>query len=144
MRLQRGFTLIELMIVVLIIGILAAVAVPAYGNYVKRSKIANATSVLSAMRVSMEQYFQDNRTYVGACVTGTVAPLPSPGSNQDFSFACSNLGALTYTITATGTSNPMTNFVYTINQANTRATTSTGTWGKSSTTCWVSKDDGSC
>jgi type IV pilus assembly protein PilE len=142
MRSQRGFTLIEIMIVVAIIGVLAAVALPAYGDYVKRGKIANATSVLSTMRVQMEQYFQDNRTYANACTAGTVAPTPA--SNQDFSFACSNLGALTYTVTATGISGAMSGFVYTMDQNNTRATTSTGSWNKSSTTCWVQKSDGSC
>jgi type IV pilus assembly protein PilE len=142
MRSQRGFTLIEVMIVVAIIGVLAAVALPAYGDYVKRGKIVNATSVLSMMRVQMEQYFQDNRTYVGACVAGTVAP--SPATNQDFSFACSNLGASTYTVTATGSSGAMNGFSYTINESNIRATTGTGGWGKTSTTCWIQKSDGSC
>jgi type IV pilus assembly protein PilE len=142
MHSQRGFTLIEVMIVVAIVGILAAMALPAYNDYVRRGKIANATSVLSMMRVQMEQYFQDNRTYVGACAAGTVAP--SPASNQDFSFACSNLGASTYTVTATGSSAPMSGFVYTIDQNNSRATTGTGGWGKTSTTCWIQKSDGSC
>ncbi|MFM7293456.1 MAG: type IV pilin protein [Burkholderiales bacterium] len=142
MHSQRGFTLIEVMIVVAIIGILAALALPAYNDYVRRGKIANATSVLSMMRVQMEQYFQDNRTYVGACAAGTVAP--SPASNQDFSFACSNLGASTYTVTATGSSASMSGFVYTIDQNNSRTTTSTGSWGKTSTTCWIQKSNGSC
>ena len=47
------------------------------------------------------------------------------------------------TFTATGVGS-MVGFIYTIDQANTRATTSTGAWGKSSTTCWISKKSGEC
>ena len=69
----RGFTLIELMIVVGIMAILASIAIPSYSEYVRRSRITEAVSALSGMRVKMEQYFQDNRTYAGAC-----AAAPSP------------------------------------------------------------------
>ena len=71
---QKGFTLIELMIVVVVIGILSAIAMPAYTDYVKRGKAAEATATLADMRIKMEQFFQDNRTYIGgACApTSTV------------------------------------------------------------------------
>lgn len=135
---RSGFTLIEVMITVAILAILAAVALPQYSQYVMRGRITEATSNLSTARVRMEQYFQDNRTYVNACNAGTVAP-PIP-STTSFSFACSGLAADTYTITATGTG-PMAGFTYTINQANQRGTTSP--WGNNST-CWILKKDGSC
>jgi type IV pilus assembly protein PilE len=65
---SRGFTLIELMITVVVIGILAAVAYPSYTDYIRRGKISQATSELSAMRVRLEQYYQDNRNYgVAGC-----------------------------------------------------------------------------
>jgi len=66
MKLQRGFTLIELMIVVAIIAILSTIAYPAYTDYITRGKITEATSALASKRILMEQFFQDNRTYASA------------------------------------------------------------------------------
>ena len=144
MRQLRGFTLIELMITVAIIGILAAIALPSYSAYVTRGKITEAVAGLSEMKVKMEQYFQDNRSYVGACVAATVAPLPSGDRAKYFDFSCA-LAAATFTVTATGKGG-MTGFVYTIDQANARATTSLPSdWtGTTPVSCWVLKKDGSC
>lgn len=138
----RGFTLIEIMIAVAIIAILTAVAYPNYTDYVLRGKLTEAISGLSDMRVKMEQYFQDNRTYVGACVAGTVAPLPA--ATRNFSFACSNLGTTTYTVTATGIAS-MAAFVYSVDQTNTRTTLGVQPgWSGTGSNCWVIKKDGSC
>ncbi|MEI8161713.1 MAG: type IV pilin protein [Betaproteobacteria bacterium] len=141
-KLARGFTLIELMIVVAIIGVLMAIAVPMYGDYVIRASINEAVAGLSDLRVKMEQFYQDNRTYVGTCVANTVTELPA--NTKYFDFACSNLAATTYTVTATGKSK-MTGFVYTVDQANTRATTITGVsgWTISCPSTWVTSK-GSC
>jgi len=142
MKQSRGFTLVELLVVVAVIGILAAIAVPQYSDHVMRSKIAEATATLSEHRVRMEQYFQDNRTYVGACAAGTVAPTPT---GRYFTYACSNLAATTYTVTATGVaSQGMDGFVYTINQANARATTGVPTGWATNSNCWVTKKGGVC
>ena len=65
-----GFTLVELMIVVAIIAILAAIAVPSYNDYVTRSKLQEAHTNLAAARVNMEQYYQDNRVYTTAPGSG--------------------------------------------------------------------------
>lgn len=141
-RMQAGFTLIEVMIVVAIVGILTAIAVPAYGDYVKRGRITEAVSGLSDMRVKMEQFFQDNRTYVGACVAGTVAPLPA--NTTQFTFSCSSLSASAYTVSATGTST-MAGFTFTVDQSNVRNTTALPTgWTGTNTNCWVIKKDGTC
>ncbi len=139
---SRGFTLIELMIAVAIVAILAAIAIPSYSEYIRRGRITEAVSALSGMRVKMEQYFQDNRTYVGACVAGTIAPAPTDSTN--FTYACSGLAATTYTVTATGQGG-LGGYAYSIDQSNVRSTTMTApsTW-PSNATCWVLKKDGSC
>ena len=59
-RLQQGFTLIELMIVVAIVGILAAIAIPAYQDYVARSKVSEAMAALGACKTSVTEYVQVN------------------------------------------------------------------------------------
>lgn len=63
MRPQKGFSLIELMIVVAVIGILAAVAYPAYQDYVIRSKRGDAMNALSAVRIAQEKYRVNNSTF---------------------------------------------------------------------------------
>lgn len=131
-RLQLGFTLIELMIVVVVIGILASIGYPAYNDYITRGKVAQATSGLADGRVKMEQYFQDNRTYSGG---------PCPAATEYFSFACSNLSATTYTITATGIPANLVSFSYTINEANTK--TSNTPWGNGAS-CWIIKKGDTC
>jgi type IV pilus assembly protein PilE len=123
---DRGFTLIELMITVAIIAILAAVALPAYSAYVTRARITDAVKGLSEMRLKMEQYFQDYRTYTtggatDACQIGA-GPAPVPTATQSFTFSCPLLNATQYTILAQGTGS-MSQFSYTINQANAQATT---------------------
>jgi len=152
MRSQNGFTLMELITVLAIIGIITAIALPQYRNYVIRGKIPEATSTLSDMRVKMEQFYQDNRTYVGACTAGTVAPLPTTA--KYFAFSCSGLTTTAYTVTATGGiaggDQSMAGFVYTINEANAKATTITagssaasGGW-IGNAACWVTGRSGSC
>ena len=135
---QNGFTLIEVMIAVAIVAILAKVAYPSYADYVMRGKIPDATSGLASKRVQAEQFFQDNRTYVGApaCTADTT-------TSQFFNFSCSAQTATAFTLQAVGKSS-MLGFTYTVDQSNAKATTAVPTGWATNTSCWVTKKGGIC
>jgi type IV pilus assembly protein PilE len=137
-----GFTLIELMVAVVVVAILTAVALPSYRDYVTRGKIPEATNALATLSVQLEQYYQDNRTYVGACAAGTVAPLPTGSS---FTFTCPTLTVTRFAAQASGTGS-MAGFVYTINESNGRATTGVpeSRWGSTPASCWIIRKGGGC
>ena len=143
MKSVKGFTLIELMIVVAIVAILASIGIPAYNDYVTRGKLAEAYATLASQRVKLEQYYQDRRTYLGACANGTVAPLPT---GKYFTYTCT-LADQTFTIDATGVSTEGTGgFQFRLDQSNARSTVAVPTkWSAPSTNnCWVRRKDGTC
>jgi type IV pilus assembly protein PilE len=127
----RGFTLIEVMIVVAIVAILASVALPSYFDYVRRGQLPEAKAALSDFRVKMEQYYQDNRNYGAAQCADAGPPSWSAGTGvlnygaaQFFTYGCAlTNGGQGYTITATGSNSRAVGHAYTVDHNNARGTT---------------------
>ena len=160
MRRQPGFTLIELMIVVVVIAVLSAIALPSYTDYITRSKFAEAHAHLSDLRVKMEQYYLDNRRYSSTTGGGTCGiaggNTPTAQGTKYFTFTCASSSATAagdqaYVLTATGIAGEgLSGIAFSIDQANAKSTTVTGstpmaTKGyQSSGTCWVRKKPAQC
>lgn len=114
---QKGFTLIELMIVVAIIGVLSAIAVPAYQNYVSRSEAASGLATLRALQTPAELQWQQD---------GALTTLDKLGTHAN----ASPLGTLSIsspTITFTFTSGALINKTITLTRGTTGWTCSDGT-----------------
>lgn len=137
--LQRGFTLVELMVTVAILGILGAIAYPSYTAYVFRSRIPVALEALSGYQIRMEQRFQDMGNYQGAA--GACA-IPVPAGLRNFTITCtlSNVAGTQYEARAVG-DGPVSGVEYRINQNGRRWTPSHPKGSK--TDCWTVKG-GSC
>ena len=109
-RIQQGFTLIELMIVVAIIGILAAVAIPQYQDYVTRAKLSKAASFVDPIKTAVAMYAQENAGVPAAALTwtslglGATAPAVTAASSSASLVALGANGSIILTLDGVGTS----------------------------------------
>ena len=144
----KGFTLVELLIVVAIVGILVSIALPAYSDYVLRGKLAEAYAQLATLRIRMEQYYQDNRTYGDP--NCSIPNIAAGSQVKYFNYTCaSSSSGQAFVFTATGIATVGTSgFVFTVDDAGTKTTTVNAAriaqgWA-SSTNCWVRNKGGAC
>ncbi len=144
-RREQGFTLIEVMITVAIIGILTMVAYPSYRDHLVRGQLVEASNGLATVRAQMERHFQDNRSYatVGAFTTPCAAAVATRTFGA-FVVSCAVAPTdTTFTLQAVG-SGPGSGFTYTITQQDVRATTAAPSGWNTCATGWMTKKGQSC
>jgi|SRR5690554_706406 len=98
---EAGFTLIELMVAVVILGILASIALPSYQSYLRRSACEDTKGVLAGAAGRLERFKAQNNTYTGATL-GEYEKAPVDGSKKHADITVSIPSANSYTLTATG------------------------------------------
>ena len=132
LRRTQGFTLIELMITVAIVGIVAAIALPSYSSYVRKTRRADAMATLSQDQTTLERCYAANFTYaVPPCAT------PSAASLKGYYTIAATSTATTYTLTATATGSQAADTTCTtmaIDQANQK--TASDNASNAQTSCW--------
>jgi len=103
-KLQQGFTLIELMIVVAIIGILAAIAIPAYQDYTQRAQIGEAFTIVSNAKTAIAEYYQTNGAFPDTqAITDLNLDMASPaGQYVDTVTVTADTGEVTAVMRAAG------------------------------------------
>ena len=105
-RRLRGFTLIEVMITVVIVGILAAVAYPSYQDYIRRGNRSAAQAFMMTIASRQEQYLLSNRSYAATTAALSLTQPPETAGRYTFAVALPTITSYTITATATGAQVP--------------------------------------
>jgi type IV pilus assembly protein PilE len=133
--LNRGVTLVELMVVLLIAAVLASIAVPSYRQYVLRSNRTEAAAALLNVAAAQEKFYLQNNTYADDTQLATAPPaglgLSATTERGYYTIAINAAGAAGFTATATAVGSQAADSdcaSFTINQAGTKTATSTGCW----------------
>ncbi|PIT20705.1 prepilin-type N-terminal cleavage/methylation domain-containing protein [Snodgrassella communis] len=140
--LQKGFTLIELMIVIAIIGILAAIAVPQYQNYIARSQVTRVMAEAGALKTTVETCILDGRTTLGEgtdkCQLGATGSnlLTGTANNGDPALPSTKVGVPQVTMPAEGQSNAKIEATFGNNAATTLKTKKL-TWSRDNNGTWT-------
>lgn len=125
----RGFTLIELMVTVVIVGILAAVAYPAYVDQVRKTRRSDAKTALLALATRMEHYFTENSTYDGATLADL--GLPDTSTGGFYTISITSATATSFTISATPATADQAEDI-----CGTYTLTNTNVQGADASNCW--------
>ena len=128
-RRSTGITMIELMFVLVIVGILVALAYPSYVEYVRKGKRGDAQHLLMNWAVNQEIFRSNNTSYAA----GNDPALPAPALDN-YGFAASNISATTYTLTATATGDQLNDKSRDGTDCSVLSVTNTGT--KDPAVCW--------
>lgn len=147
---NRGLTLIELMIVVALVGIISAVAIPNYRDYIVRGQIVEGQAALENLRAEMERYFQDNRTY--EIIKPHIIIPPCKKDEEDpellrfgnFQLSCDGEPTnTTFLLQAVGMGS-VSDFTFKVDEHNRKSTTSVGKGWNTCSRKWMKKKGETC
>jgi type IV pilus assembly protein PilE len=130
----------DILVALAIVGIMTAIAVPAYSGHVLRTRLAEAFAGLAGLQPNAEQFWASNHTFAGLDQEST-SRMPADSAN--FTYTLSNATASTYTVTATGRG-AATGVTFTFDQSGSRATTAVPSGWTASSSCWIDRKGGQC
>lgn len=120
-KVQHGFTLIELMIVIAIIGILAAIAIPAYQDYIIRAQVGEGLSLASGSKVAVAEFYQNNGTLPTSNTEAGVPTSSTIKGNYVSDVAIDATGTITVTYSGTDVHNDLSGLKLTLSPVTTNA-----------------------